>query len=249
MNRRECELRQALYDERQRKMGHINGLLRDASEKLKWALKAVDEPVNNVLAVALILSFGMTGCGGDNPAPAAPSTPTPPPPITPPPTTPPPTTTISHAGEWYGDAARFDRGLNNDPTLRGIRFSVEVPRDPRQGEVMSLTWKSSGNEPGYDKVVTDVGTWDCDPLGASASAVGWGECVWKGESTDKYHEDRSGDRSRTRSEFWLTLIWGSPTFGAPGQYYGTFLYQVYIDGAYAYSYYAGHDDGNRLRKR
>ena len=107
-------------------MGHINGLLRDASERLQWAMKAVDEPINNVvLAVVLILSLG---CGGDNPAP-----------ITAPPITPPPTTTISHAGEWYGDAARFDRGLNNDPALREIGFSVEVPLDPQQGEVMSLT--------------------------------------------------------------------------------------------------------------
>lgn len=39
MNRRERKPRQALHDERRRRMDHVDGLLRDASGKLKRAMK------------------------------------------------------------------------------------------------------------------------------------------------------------------------------------------------------------------
>ena len=39
MNRREREPRQALHDERRRRMDHVNGFSRDASGKLKRAME------------------------------------------------------------------------------------------------------------------------------------------------------------------------------------------------------------------
>ena len=126
--------------------------------------------LRNAVVLAVVLSFGCGGNGGgggnggnggglEDYGPTGPSTT---------PTT--PSTTRVYAGEWYGDAYMWLHG----ETLShrdGFRFAVEVPREPRHGESMSLTWRSTGNEPAGSQSVRKTGTWDCEFAGT---------CLWSG---------------------------------------------------------------------
>ena len=86
--------------------------------------------------------------------------------------------TFPISGTWYtNDAYHTERGFRVEGE-EGYDFSIVIPRDPRNGEQMSLAWESYDVPNSRVERTTNTGTWECPGR--------FFYCSWTAKSGDRY---------------------------------------------------------------